>query len=78
MSSRDKRDCLREDNLIVILKTDYIEFKYYADVIHSAIPAGLKIKPGYIEFGVVVYSETVVCIHSAILQLLLTRRVSYC
>ena len=35
------------------------------------------LKPGYIEFGVVCIDSVIVaCIHSAILQLLLTRRVS--
>ena len=37
------------------------------------------LKPGYIEFGVVrIDSAIVVCILSAIIQLLLTWRVSYC
>ena len=37
------------------------------------------LKPSYIEFDVVcIHSAIVVCIHSAILQLLLTRRDSYC
>ena len=37
------------------------------------------LKMGYIEFAVVcIYSAIVLCIHSTILQLLLTRRVSYC
>ena len=39
----------------------------------------IQLKPSYIVFGVVcIDSAIVVCIHSAILQLLLTRRVSYC
>ena len=37
------------------------------------------LKRGYIEFGVVrIDSAIVVCIHSAICRLLLTRQVSYC
>ena len=46
--------------------------------IDLSINEGDYLNPGYIEFGVVcIDSAIVVWIHSAILQLLLTRRVSY-
>ena len=59
--------------MITVTLNGMIDIRYMLlteslQILYNASAHGLK--RGYIEFGVV-------CIHSAILQLLLTRRVSY-